>query len=70
MGEVVVRLLRALTLSLALMAGLVLMAVGALGTLYILTKYPEVIVDLLILAVSVALVMLGVYMVAVALEEV
>jgi hypothetical protein len=52
------------------MAGLVLMAVGALGTLYILTKYPEVIVDLLILAVSVALVMLGVYMVAVALEEV
>ena len=70
MGEVVVRLLRALTLSLALMAGLVLMAVGALGTLYILTKYPEVIVDLLIVAVSVALVMLGVYMVAVALEEV
>jgi len=70
LGEVVVRLLRALTLSLALMAGLVLMAVGALGTLYILTKYPEVIVDLLIVAVSVALVMLGVYMVAVALEEV
>jgi hypothetical protein len=55
---------------LALIAGLVLLAVGALGTLAILTKYPEVLVDLLILAVSVALLMLGVYIIAVVLEEV
>jgi hypothetical protein len=46
------------------------MAVGALGTLSILTKYPEVLVDMLILAVSVALLILGVYIIAVVLEEV
>ena len=70
MGGVVVGLLRSLTLTLALIAGLVLMAVGALGTLSILTKHPEVLVDLLILTVSVGLVVLGVYVIVAVLEEV
>jgi len=70
LGGVVVGLLRSLTLTLALIAGLVLMAVGALGTLSILTKHPEVLVDLLILTVSVGLVVLGVYVIVAVLEEV
>jgi hypothetical protein len=70
LGGVVLGLLRALTLNLALIAGLVLIAVGALGTLSILTKYPDVLVDLLILSVSIAMVILGVYIISVVLEEV
>jgi hypothetical protein len=68
--EVAVKLLRLLALGLALMASLTLIGVGGLGIIYVLTKYPEVVKDLLILVVSVGLVALGAYVMAIVLEEV
>ena len=68
--EVAVRLLRFLAFCLALLASLGLVGVGGLGITYVLAKYTEAVRDLLILAVSVALVALGAYIMAIVLEEV
>ena len=68
--EVAARLLRFLVLCLALLARLGLIGVGGLGTTYVPAKYTEAVGDLLILAVSVALVALGAYIMAIVLEEV
>ena len=68
--EVAVRLLRLLVLCVALMASLGLIGVGGLGITYVLAKYTEAVRDLLILAVSVVLVVLGAYIMVIVLEEV
>jgi sulfite exporter TauE/SafE len=53
-----------------LTVGLVLVTIGSLGVVYVLLKYPEAIRDFLILAISILLIMMGVYIVSVATEEI
>jgi sulfite exporter TauE/SafE len=63
---VLVGVLRVLFLT----VGLVLAAIGSLGVVYVLLKYTEAIRDFLILAISILLIIMGVYIVSVASEEV
>jgi hypothetical protein len=53
-----------------LTVGLVLAAVGSLGVVYVLLKYPEAIRDFLILAISILFIVMGAYIVSVATEEI
>jgi sulfite exporter TauE/SafE len=53
-----------------LTAGLALATIGSLGVVYVVLKYPEAIRDFLLLALSILLIMMGVYIVSVATEEI
>ncbi len=55
---------------LALTVGLALAAIGSLGVVYVLLKYPEAMRDFLLLAISIMLIMMGAYIVSVATEEI
>jgi sulfite exporter TauE/SafE len=53
-----------------LTVGLVLAAIGSLGVVYVVLKHPEAFRDFLVLAISILLIMMGVYIVSVASEEI
>jgi sulfite exporter TauE/SafE len=53
-----------------LTVGLALATIGSLGVIYVLLKYPEAMRDFLLLALSILLIMMGVYIVSVATEEI
>jgi hypothetical protein len=55
---------------LALMVGLGLATVGALGVMYVVLKHHEAFRDFLLLAISILFIMMGAYIVSVATEEI